>query len=263
MRELHPLDQDAAFARWFWACAAVTQAAVATAGAGLLGLRPAALGLALVAPASLAAAPLAVFLCALLARWATQHPTAVRLPAAADPIRGDPSRGPLLRRIVLRFKRLVHRCRPIKTLLSGAFLLVAAWMLSFYVTICFGAPAFSAHWETGAFSALAVTFLVLPSVLVYGPEDRSSLLQVFFVDLSDSSPLAHGLFVSAACSALGAWIGAFPIPLDWDRDWQTWPITCVLGLYLGHFVGCLITLVSLELQRGGLSLNRPSKKKKV
>ena len=27
-----------------------------------------------------------------------------------------------------------------------------------------------------------------------------------------------------------------PIPLDWDRDWQKWPVTIVTGAYLGWFV---------------------------
>ncbi|CAK7201280.1 Glycosylphosphatidylinositol (GPI) anchor assembly protein [Sporothrix eucalyptigena] len=38
-----------------------------------------------------------------------------------------------------------------------------------------------------------------------------------------------------ACA--GAWLGAVPIPLDWDRSWQQWPITVVVGIYLGHAVG--------------------------
>lgn len=35
----------------------------------------------------------------------------------------------------------------------------------------------------------------------------------------------------------GAWLGAVPIPLDWDREWQKWPVTIIVGLYLGHAVG--------------------------
>ena len=27
-----------------------------------------------------------------------------------------------------------------------------------------------------------------------------------------------------------------PIPLDWDRDWQKWPVTIVTGSYIGWFV---------------------------
>ena len=36
---------------------------------------------------------------------------------------------------------------------------------------------------------------------------------------------------------LGAWVGAVPIPLDWDREWQRWPVTIVTGAYLGFVVG--------------------------
>nr|XP_042906899.1 glycosylphosphatidylinositol anchor biosynthesis protein 11 isoform X1 [Parasteatoda tepidariorum] len=40
---------------------------------------------------------------------------------------------------------------------------------------------------------------------------------------------------------MGAWVGAFPIPLDWDRPWQKWPITCCIGACLGNSVMHLIT----------------------
>ena len=38
-------------------------------------------------------------------------------------------------------------------------------------------------------------------------------------------------------SVLGAWLGAVPIPLDWDREWQKWPVTIVVGIYAGALVG--------------------------
>ncbi|KAK2744816.1 Glycosylphosphatidylinositol (GPI) anchor assembly protein [Myotisia sp. PD_48] len=36
---------------------------------------------------------------------------------------------------------------------------------------------------------------------------------------------------------LGAWFGAVPIPLDWDRPWQAYPITIITGAYVGYVVG--------------------------
>ena len=38
--------------------------------------------------------------------------------------------------------------------------------------------------------------------------------------------------ISAVWSIIGAWLSAFPIPLDWDRDWQvgTYNI-CNTGTY--------------------------------
>lgn len=38
-------------------------------------------------------------------------------------------------------------------------------------------------------------------------------------------------------TALGAWLGAIPIPLDWDREWQKWPVTIVAGMYAGAVMG--------------------------
>jgi phosphatidylinositol glycan class F len=57
----------------------------------------------------------------------------------------------------------------------------------------------------------------------------------------------------AVGTLLGAWLGAVPIPLDWDREWQVlhplfqaypkkWPITIVVGAYFGHALSLLIGL---------------------
>lgn len=32
--------------------------------------------------------------------------------------------------------------------------------------------------------------------------------------------------ISAVSSIVGAWVGAIPIPLDWDRDWQVLVALC-------------------------------------
>lgn len=41
-----------------------------------------------------------------------------------------------------------------------------------------------------------------------------------------------------ACA--GAWVGAVPIPLDWDREWQKWPVTVLVGCYGGAVVGKVV-----------------------
>ena len=45
------------------------------------------------------------------------------------------------------------------------------------------------------------------------------------------------LLGAAMGTIVGAWVGAIPIPLDWDREWQKWPVTVVTGAYLGWAVG--------------------------
>ena len=47
------------------------------------------------------------------------------------------------------------------------------------------------------------------------------------------------VFLSCLATLLGAWLGAFPILLDWNRVWQEWPIPCSVGAVLGHTAGVL------------------------
>lgn len=42
---------------------------------------------------------------------------------------------------------------------------------------------------------------------------------------------------------VGGWIGAIPIALDWDREWQKWPCTVVWGMVMGWVAGRLLTNV--------------------
>ncbi|KAJ4313104.1 Glycosylphosphatidylinositol (GPI) anchor assembly protein [Fusarium piperis] len=73
-----------------------------------------------------------------------------------------------------------------------------------------------------------------------------SIYPIFYVRGSDPVPLQAVVSVSAPFdqtfggfvgTVVGAWLGAVPIPLDWDREWQKWPVTIVAGAYVGYFVG--------------------------
>jgi phosphatidylinositol glycan class F len=47
---------------------------------------------------------------------------------------------------------------------------------------------------------------------------------------------AHG-------AALGAWVGAWPMPLDWERPWQEWPVCCAYGAGGGYLLGLVVTVI--------------------
>ncbi len=206
------------------------------------------LGALVCSPAFLCALAAAVLAWVVLAKRLSGHGRALSLPEYCDPVRGDPSRGPLLRRLVLRAKRLVFKLRPLRRLAGAAAVLMVFWAAAAYLSVCFGAPAFSAHRETASFSALVTILAVLPAVLVYGPE-TSALHRVFLEsDLRDVDPLANLLFQNAMGVVVGSWFGAFPIPLDWDRPWQDWPITCCLGAVAGHAVSSLWSLFIISRQ---------------
>lgn len=54
--------------------------------------------------------------------------------------------------------------------------------------------------------------------------------------LSGTAPLDE-VYGAAMGAMAGAWLGAVPIPLDWDREWQAWPVTVVVGAFGGWGLG--------------------------
>jgi phosphatidylinositol glycan class F len=135
-----------------------------------------------------------------------------------------------------RTKKLIFVLKPYAKVARGAVVLVAFWLLFAYVAVCFGAPVVSHHYETASFSALLTLLTVFPAVIILGPESETLTKVFLFSGIADSDPLAHVLFRNALGAVVGAWFGAFPIPLDWDRPWQAWPITCVIGAAVGSAV---------------------------
>ena len=58
-----------------------------------------------------------------------------------------------------------------------------------------------------------------------------------------------GVWGGAVGCLVGGWVGAVPMALDWDRDWQAWPVPVLTGVYLGWAIGRLLT-ASLRLGIG-------------
>uniref|UniRef100_A0A8C9G678 Phosphatidylinositol glycan anchor biosynthesis class F n=1 Tax=Pavo cristatus TaxID=9049 RepID=A0A8C9G678_PAVCR len=63
----------------------------------------------------------------------------------------------------------------------------------------------------------------------------------------------NSLQITTMCSILGGWFGAFPIPLDWDRPWQVWPISCSLGATFGYMAGLIIAPLWIHWNRKQLT----------
>lgn len=54
---------------------------------------------------------------------------------------------------------------------------------------------------------------------------------------------------------VGGWLGAIPMALDWDRDWQAWPVTVLVGCYGGWAAGkTLLGPVFLKGRRIDMSI---------
>jgi len=140
-----------------------------------------------------------------------------------------PIRGPILRKLWIRGSRFLTRLTPLAELAKGIAILSLYWIASVYLTVCFGAPVLSSWYETGSFCVLICLLTAYPCLLVLGP---TSLVSVW--TSTEDNPLHSTLYLNSVCSLAGAWLGAIPLPLDWDRPWQAWPITSCLGAVAGH-----------------------------
>ncbi|KAJ6780234.1 hypothetical protein PWT90_08231 [Aphanocladium album] len=100
--------------------------------------------------------------------------------------------------------------------------------------VLFGAPFLDHTSHTVLCAAHFALLAVFPLVYARGL-DRPALVSVAGAAAPLDEPF--GALVGAVA---GAWLGAVPIPLDWDRDWQRWPVTIVVGVYLGAAAGSLL-----------------------
>lgn len=111
---------------------------------------------------------------------------------------------------------------------------------SFYViAILFGAPVLSDVIST-AFFSLWMTVIIAGPLCYIGCSSPSSLVNLFLLQRPTNLAQSRVMGSSVGC-VIGAWLGVFVIPLDWDRWWQEFPIPCCFGSailsvagFLGH-----------------------------
>lgn len=97
--------------------------------------------------------------------------------------------------------------------------------------VLFGAPLTTHHAHTLLAGAHISLLATMPLFYVHGV-DRTAWWEIsgFMLPFDE-------VWGGTVGALVGAWLGAVPIPLDWDREWQKWPVTIVTGAYLGWALG--------------------------
>eukprot|EP01130_Rhizamoeba_saxonica_P014264 TRINITY_DN6218_c0_g1_i2.p1 TRINITY_DN6218_c0_g1~~TRINITY_DN6218_c0_g1_i2.p1 ORF type:complete len:189 (-),score=21.00 TRINITY_DN6218_c0_g1_i2:85-651(-) len=112
-----------------------------------------------------------------------------------------------------------------------------------FIAICFGAPLLTNVSRTLHFGALLSAFSFLSPCLFMG-FDTNQWIRVY-ANHSPKNKLERFLYYTGYGSVIGAWLGAIPIPLDSDRPYQVWPVSCVYGATGGYILGVFIWFISL------------------
>ncbi|KAE8423403.1 GPI biosynthesis protein Pig-F, partial [Aspergillus pseudocaelatus] len=97
--------------------------------------------------------------------------------------------------------------------------------------ILFGAPLTTHHAETLLCAAHMAVLTSTALIYVHGVDGS------IWKEVWGAKRPADAVWGAALGTCVGAWFGAVPIPLDWDRPWQAFPITILIGAYIGYSVG--------------------------
>lgn len=128
-------------------------------------------------------------------------------------------------------------------LVGGSLAILAILTLPLFVMlVLFGAPLASHLYETFLL-AVHLSVILFNPLLILFKFDIGAFNHVFTVERIYRLIFSNPVLASSLLIPVGTWIGVIPIPLDWDRPWQQWPITLLCGGYIGSVVGGLLGLI--------------------
>ncbi|XP_014224220.1 phosphatidylinositol-glycan biosynthesis class F protein [Trichogramma pretiosum] len=129
--------------------------------------------------------------------------------------------------------------------------LVIAFIIStaiyYIIIVFFGAPIFTHHEETFVLALTLTTLTLIPTALHIGIDNVIVILIQTNTPVYMNVRLVNTVKFHVMVVWFGTWLGAFVLPLDWDREWQAWPIPCMLGALIGYFIGNFITIIKTNL----------------
>ncbi|WVW80735.1 hypothetical protein I302_102721 [Kwoniella bestiolae CBS 10118] len=120
--------------------------------------------------------------------------------------------------------------------------------LLFVLITTLGAPLDSNHLHTALLSIHIAILTVwptvhalgIPSIYDSGTYARFRMTRLF-CEFRPETPLERALVYPVIGTLVGAWCGAVPIPLDWDRPWQSYPLTPTVASILGFIAGGFVS----------------------
>lgn len=112
----------------------------------------------------------------------------------------------------------------------------------FVILILFGSPLYTQVKETYVLAYHLALIVVQPVLVIYWLHFQK-IAALFRLERIYCAIFSNPTLSSSALAILGTWLGVIPLPLDWDRPWQQWPITLLVGGYCGALAGSVLALV--------------------
>lgn len=142
-----------------------------------------------------------------------------------------------------------------KAVLRGVLGLPVGALCIAFGAVVLGAPVGISYLnKTVYWSLLMSLFTFVPAASVYGSSWKD--WQRLFAYTRPTGTLDYIICIPAHGAVIGAWFGAWPMPLDWERPWQEWPICVSYGAVAGYIVGMVVSMgFTLVCSRSQLQLH--------
>ncbi|XP_009783858.1 glycosylphosphatidylinositol anchor biosynthesis protein 11 isoform X2 [Nicotiana sylvestris] len=146
--------------------------------------------------------------------------------------------------VILLYSHLRHdrsQCSYVKAIGRGLLALPAGAVVNAAGATILGAPVgFEYFPKTLNWSLLMSLLTFVPAACVFG-SSWTDWHRVFAKTKTNGSTDCM-ICLPAHGAVIGAWFGAWPMPLDWESPWQEWPICVTYGAIAGYLVGLLASL---------------------
>lgn len=122
-------------------------------------------------------------------------------------------------------------------ILGSTLLSIISASFIYFIAVLLGAPILIFQFQTYLLSLNLAFLIVFPVLVVYELSYKTAFNELLF---SESLISCNPVLIIGVLTAICCWLGVFTIPLDWDRDWQLYPISLIVGAFGGNLIGGLL-----------------------
>ncbi|KAG6730231.1 hypothetical protein I3842_01G070200 [Carya illinoinensis] len=156
---------------------------------------------------------------------------------------------PIVILLYSRHRKNREECSYLKAVGRGLVGLPVGALVNSLGAIALGAPVGTQYFLTTIYWSLMMSlFTIVPAVSVFGSSWKDWQRIFAQTNCRPIGSLDFMICLPAHGAIIGAWLGAWPMPLDWERPWQEWPICVSYGAMAGYLVAIVVSF-SLILVR--------------
>ncbi|XP_020209223.1 phosphatidylinositol-glycan biosynthesis class F protein [Cajanus cajan] len=148
---------------------------------------------------------------------------------------------PIVTLLYSRYRRNRQRCTYLGAVGRGVLGVPVGALLNFLGAVALGAPVTLQYLpKTVNWALMMSMFTTVPASCVLGSSWAD--WRRIFAQTKPNGSIEYLLCLPAHGAVIGAWFGAWPMPLDWERPWQEWPISVSYGAIAGYLVALVASL---------------------